>query len=184
MHLLARFSRAHDALFGLLENGAYFPELQGDLRTRTQLAALRQAHRTFTTQLETFKRYQTGGGSPASSRCGPSIAATPRNKGPDLRQHRQHRLHDPCLFSDPSQDGLIGSRPMIFSTCAHPDHSRPCAAFTGCQSRRDTRRHTYRFFPVALAVLPRTTFAAAVGFDALAGSAERAAAALVRRTPG
>jgi hypothetical protein len=142
MHLLARFSRAHDALFGLLENGAYFPELQGDLRTRTQLAALRQAHRTFTTQLETFKRYQTGGGSPASSRCGPSIAAAPRNKGPDLRQHRQHRLHDPGLFSDPSQDGLIGSRPMTggstdsadgtdgaFSTCAHPDHSRPCAAF-------------------------------------------------------
>jgi hypothetical protein len=62
--------------------------------------------------LETLKRYQTGGGSPASSRCGPSIAATPRNKGPDLRQHRQHRLHDPCLFSDPSQDSLIGSRPM------------------------------------------------------------------------
>jgi hypothetical protein len=74
-------------------------------------------------------------------------------------------------------DGVFGAR-------AHPDHSRPGAAFTGCQSRRDTRRHTYRFFPIALAVLPRTTFAATVGFDALAGLAERAAAALVRRTPG
>jgi hypothetical protein len=126
-----------------------------------------------------------------------SIAATPRNKRRGLRQHRQHRRHDSCLFSDPRKVGVITSRPMtagstdnadgtdaVFCTCAHPDHSRPCAAFTGCQSRRDTRRHTYRFFPVALAVLPRTTFAAPVGFDALAGSAERAAAALVRRTPG
>jgi hypothetical protein len=118
---------------------------------------------------------------------------TPQNKRWDLRQHRQQRLHKQCLFSDPSK---VGSGPSAgstddtdgtdgaFSTCAHLDHSRPRAAFTGCQSRRDTRRHTYRFFPVALAVLPRTTFAAAVGFDALAGSAERVAAALVRRTPG
>jgi hypothetical protein len=36
---------------------------------------------------------------------------TPQNKR-DLRQHRQHRLHEQCLFSDPSQDGLIGSGPM------------------------------------------------------------------------
>jgi hypothetical protein len=70
-------------------------------------------------------------------------AANKSPGGPDLRQHRQHRLHDPGLFSDPSQDGLIGSRPMTggstddadgtdaaFSTCAHPDHSRPCTAFT------------------------------------------------------
>jgi hypothetical protein len=64
-----------------------------------------------------------------------------------LRQHRQHRLHDWCLFSDPGKDGLIASRPItagstddadgadgIFSTRAHPDHSRPCPAFT---SERD-----------------------------------------------
>jgi hypothetical protein len=62
------------------------------------------------------------------------IRATNKSPGgPDLRQRRQHRLHDPCLFSDPSQDGLIGSRPMtggstddadgadgIFGTRAHP----------------------------------------------------------------
>jgi hypothetical protein len=59
-----------------------------------------------------------------------------------LCQHRQHRLHDWCLFS-PSKDGLIASRPItagstddadgadgIFSTRAHSDHSGPCPAFT------------------------------------------------------
>jgi hypothetical protein len=74
------------------------------------------------------------------------------------------------LFSNSGKDGLIAPRPMtaggtddadgangVFGARAHPYHSRPGAAFTGCQSRRDTRRHTYRFFPVALAVLPRTT---------------------------
>jgi hypothetical protein len=45
-------------------------------------------------------------------------------------------------------------------------------------------RRTYRFFSVSLPVLPRTAFAATAGLDVLAGSAERAAAALVRRTPG
>ena len=49
---------------------------------------------------------------------------------------------------------------------------------------RGIRRYTYRFFAVALAVLPRTTFLASLGFDARVGSAERAAAALVRRMPG
>jgi hypothetical protein len=48
----------------------------------------------------------------------------------------------------------------------------------------DTRRQTYLFFSFALAVLPRTTFAATRWLCALPGSAERAAAALVRRTPG
>jgi hypothetical protein len=56
-----------------------------------------------------------------------------------LRQHRQHRLHDSCLSSDPSKvcsgartgstddaDGTDG----IFGTRAHPDHSRSGAAFT------------------------------------------------------
>jgi len=43
---------------------------------------------------------------------------------------------------------------------------------------------SYRFFRGALAVWLRTAFAAADGLDAAAASAERAAAALVRRTPG
>jgi hypothetical protein len=43
---------------------------------------------------------------------------------------------------------------------------------------------SYRFFLGALAVWPRTAFAAADGLDTPAASAERAAAALVRRTPG
>ena len=41
----------------------------------------------------------------------------------------------------------------------------------------------YRFLSVALALLPRTAFAATVGFEALAGPRERAAV-FVRRTPG
>jgi hypothetical protein len=45
-------------------------------------------------------------------------------------------------------------------------------------------RRSYRFFSISLAVLLRTAFAATVGLAALAGSAERAAVALVRRTPG
>jgi hypothetical protein len=39
-----------------------------------------------------------------------------------------------------------------------------------------------RFFPIALMLLPRIAFAAIAGFDPLAGSAERAGAALVTRT--
>jgi hypothetical protein len=49
---------------------------------------------------------------------------------------------------------------------------------------RHTPHRTYRFFSVALAVLPRTLFAAAAGFNVLAGSLERAAATFVGRTPG
>src|SRR5262249_28181126 len=30
-----------------------------------------------------------------------------KSSGGILRQHRQHRLHDRCLFSDPSKDGWI-----------------------------------------------------------------------------
>src|SRR5262245_26307531 len=49
----------------------------------------------------------------------------------------------PSLFSDRSKVGLIASRPNtgsaddaddtdgVFSIRAHPDHSRPCAAFSG-----------------------------------------------------
>ena len=48
----------------------------------------------------------------------------------------------------------------------------------------DRLRPSYRFFLGALAVWPRTAFTAADGLDAAAASAERAAAALVRRTPG
>jgi hypothetical protein len=44
-------------------------------------------------------------------------------------------------------------------------------------------RQSYRFFLGALAVWLRTAFAAADGLDAAAASAERAAAAQVRRTP-
>src|SRR6266478_3184853 len=68
---------------------------------------------------------------------------TPQNKRWDLRQHRQHRLHEQCLFSDPSKVGVITSRPMtagstdnadgtdgVFGARAHPDHSCPGAAFT------------------------------------------------------
>jgi hypothetical protein len=51
--------------------------------------------------------------------------------------------------------------------------------FDGC-----ARRRTYRFFSVAFVALRRSALAAAGGFDALAGSADRAAAALARRTPG
>jgi hypothetical protein len=47
-----------------------------------------------------------------------------------------------------------------------------------------TRRRTYRFFSVGLAALRRAAFVATVGFDPLAGFADCAAAALVRRTPG
>jgi hypothetical protein len=47
-----------------------------------------------------------------------------------------------------------------------------------------TRYANYPFFSVALAVLPRTAFAATVGFKALVGSTECAAAPFVRRTPG
>ena len=43
---------------------------------------------------------------------------------------------------------------------------------------------SYRFFLGALAVWPRTAFAATDGLDAAAASADLAAAALVRRTPG
>src|ERR1019366_2143905 len=54
--------------------------------------------------------------------------------------------------------------------------------------RRGLRPHakpvTYRFFLGALAVWPRIAFAAADVLGAAAASAERAAAALVRRTPG
>jgi len=66
--------------------------------------------------------------------------AIARNKRRGLRQHRQHRLHDSCLVSEPSK---VGSGPgtastddadgtdAIFSARAHPDHSCPCAAFPG-----------------------------------------------------
>jgi hypothetical protein len=47
---------------------------------------------------------------------------------------------------------------------------------------RATRRRSYRFFSVALAVLRRAACAAGAGFDTLACSADCAAAALVRRT--
>jgi hypothetical protein len=47
-----------------------------------------------------------------------------------------------------------------------------------------TRRRTYRFFSVALAVLRRAALVATVGFNPLAGFADCAEAALVRRTPG
>jgi uncharacterized protein len=40
MHLLARFSRAHDALFGLLENGA----LMIAFRIDEHISALRKLH--------------------------------------------------------------------------------------------------------------------------------------------
>jgi hypothetical protein len=48
----------------------------------------------------------------------------------------------------------------------------------------DSRRHTYRFFSFPLAVLRRPTFAAARRPCVLPSSVKRAAAALVRRTPG
>jgi hypothetical protein len=65
-----------------------------------------------------------------------------RNERRLLRQHRQHRLHGRGLFSGPSKIGLIASKrstastddadgtDAVFNACAHPDHSRPCAAFT------------------------------------------------------
>jgi uncharacterized protein len=43
MHLLARFSRAHDALFGLLENGA----LMIALRIDEHISALRKLHQKY-----------------------------------------------------------------------------------------------------------------------------------------
>src|SRR5512132_778953 len=59
-----------------------------------------------------------------------------------LRQHRQHRLRDRGLFSDPRKIGLIALRCTtatddadgadgVFSIRAHPDDPRPCAAFPG-----------------------------------------------------
>jgi transposase-like protein len=60
----------------------------------------------------------------------------------------------------------------------HAQESRDAA------DKKARRRHTYRFFSFALAVLPRTTFAATRRLGALPGSAGRAAAALVTRTPG
>jgi hypothetical protein len=66
----------------------------------------------------------------------------PETSGGSLRQHRQQRLRDRCLLSDASKVALIAPRPMtvgstddadgtdlVFGTCAHPDHSRPWAAF-------------------------------------------------------
>jgi hypothetical protein len=118
---------------------------------------------------------------------------------------RAFRRPLPRAQNRPSAAGNLGQSPAVRTTRARPNREgrrgcgdvrvriaetwcRPNGKFghwrPGCQSRRDTRRHTYHFFRVALAVLPRTTFAATVVFDALAGSAERAAAALVRRTPG
>jgi uncharacterized protein len=43
MHLLARFSRAHDALFGLLENGALMIALHID----EHISALRKLHQKY-----------------------------------------------------------------------------------------------------------------------------------------
>ena len=85
----------------------------GALRTNPTFG-LQQAHRTFTTQLgrsSATKRRRLAG--KLSMRA--SKAATPRNKRRDLRQHRQHRLHERCLFSDPSKDGLIASRPTMLT---------------------------------------------------------------------
>ena len=82
-------------------------------------------------------------------------------------------------FSAPSVGGALSGR-----------RSRWFMSMNSAQDRRlpqvpgHTRRRTYRFFLVALAVLPRTVLAAAVGFNAPAGSAEDAGAALARRTPG
>ena len=56
-----------------------------------------------------------------------------------------------------------------------PPHRSLDAIARGC---------TYRFFSVALAVLPPTTFVPAVRFRGLAGSAMRVEATLARRTPG
>jgi hypothetical protein len=66
----------------------------------------------------------------------------PETKGGSLRQHRQQRLRDRRLLSDASKVALIAPRRMtagctddadgtdvVFDTCVHPDHSRPCAAF-------------------------------------------------------
>ena len=58
-------------------------------------------------------------------------------------QHRQHRLHGECLFSEVSKHGLIAPRPItagstddtigvdaIFSPRAHLVYPGPCSAFT------------------------------------------------------
>jgi hypothetical protein len=76
-----------------------------------------------------------------------------------LRQHRQHRLHVWCLFSDPSNDGLIAPRPItagsadnadgtdgIFSSRAHLDHLGSCPAFTS-ERDIDTQRPEERLRP-------------------------------------
>jgi hypothetical protein len=90
-------------------------------------------------------------------------------------------LDQPRVARAPRQDYDISIRPSANTSDAISRSDRRGGAF---ERFPEQRRHTYRFFPVALAVLPRTTFAATVDFDALAGLAERAAAALVRRTPG
>jgi hypothetical protein len=77
------------------------------------------------------------------------------------------------------------------------DEFRARSAFNNSSSTPERRRfdvnagstgalgaRNYRFFSVALAVLRRGASAAAVGFDALAGPADRGAATLARRTPG
>ena len=69
-------------------------------------------------------------------------------------------------------------RPRLFATRPYRSAARPGS------NAWITRRYTYRFFSFALAVLRRTTFAATRRLCALPGSAGRAAAALVRRTPG
>jgi uncharacterized protein len=52
MHLLARFSRAHDALFGLLENGALMIAFRIDEHT----SALRKLHQKYRGQTDVARR--------------------------------------------------------------------------------------------------------------------------------
>ena len=68
---------------------------------------------------------------------------------------------------------------------------RPVGAFSSGSDQvlnlmigRHTRRRTYRFPSVALAVLRWAAFAATAGFDALAALVGCVAAAFVSRTPG
>ena len=59
-----------------------------------------------------------------------------------------------------------------------------CPSEHSARLRLHTKPESYRFFLDAFAAWPRTVFVATDGLNAAAAFAERAAAALVRRTPG
>src|ERR1035437_2906309 len=98
-------------------------------------------------------------------------------------------------FGNPLFGGLFALRRLMRFSQAYPSAAAifidefdagqlKCPSQHSDRLRLHAKPKSYRFFLGAFVAWPRTAFAAADDLDAAAAFAERAAAALVRRTPG